>query len=161
MGVGEKEKMKEGVCLLVIDVQEPFHDVVKGAFPHFAGNLERLLTICREEDIRIIHIRADYNKSHSEWMDYWEYLNSQSGVGLCGDIQPDCPCEFAKELPGEQIVAKPFFDAFFHTNLEEILKQHNIKHVIVAGIVTSCCVLFTASGAFARGFRVTVVEDCV
>jgi nicotinamidase-related amidase len=50
-------------------------------------------------------------------------------------------------------------DKFPKTNLDELLKQHNIKTVIVVGNASNGAVLFTAQAAFALGYEVVAPVD--
>jgi nicotinamidase-related amidase len=50
-------------------------------------------------------------------------------------------------------------DKFLGTDLERILKEHNVSTVIVAGTAAHGAVLHTAGGAALRGLRVIVVVD--
>ena len=52
-------------------------------------------------------------------------------------------------------------DKFYHTNLDDILKQHGITTVIACGTVANGAELFTAFGAAARGYHVVVPVDCM
>ena len=52
---------------------------------------------------------------------------------------------FAAELPGEQVVTKQSFDGFLGTDLDEVLAGRGIRGLLIAGLVTSTCVLFTAA----------------
>ena len=67
---------------------------------------------------------------------------------------------FAVELPGEPVVTKQTFDGFLGTNLDEVHTGRGIRCLLVAGLVTSTCVLFTASTATQLGYLVSVVSDC-
>lgn len=93
-------------------------------------------------------------------MEYWEELVGKSGKGTMGETSPDNVCSFAKELPNEIVIGKPAFDGFYNTNLEELLNEWNVKHVYLAGLITSCCVLLTGSSAFTRGYKVHLLKDC-
>lgn len=69
--------------------------------------------------------------------------------------------DIAKELSpdkGEPVVTSGP-DKFLGTELENILKERNIKHVIVTGTAAHGAVLYTASGAALRGMRVIVPVD--
>ena len=50
-------------------------------------------------------------------------------------------------------------DKFLGTELEKILKERNIKSVIVVGTAAHGAVLYTASGAALRGMHVIVPVD--
>lgn len=62
--------------------------------------------------------------------------------------------------PGDELVrGKCTLCGFNNSNLEKILKAHNIKNVIVAGFLTNVCVESTARTAYDKGYCVTVVKD--
>jgi nicotinamidase-related amidase len=67
--------------------------------------------------------------------------------------------EFAMPRPGEHIIRKQAFDGFAHTDLERILRKHEIQAALIAGLETSICVLFTATSAYLRRILPLVVED--
>ena len=54
---------------------------------------------------------------------------------------------------------KGSFDSFHDTGLERYLRETGITDVVVCGLVTSVCVLFSTQSAFARGFRVRLYES--
>ena len=71
------------------------------------------------------------------------------------------PADIAKELApqgGEPIVTSGP-DKFLGTDLEKILKEKNVKTVIVTGTAAHGAVLYTASGAALRGMQVIVPVD--
>lgn len=61
----------------------------------------------------------------------------------------------------DHIVYKGRASAFFQTGLEEHLKSLGTDTVVICGESTSGCVRSSAVDAFAHGFHVVVVEDCV
>jgi nicotinamidase-related amidase len=71
------------------------------------------------------------------------------------------PVDIAKELApqgGEPIVTSGP-DKFHGTELEKILKERNVKTVIITGTSAHGAVLYTASGAALRGIKVIVPVD--
>jgi nicotinamidase-related amidase len=71
------------------------------------------------------------------------------------------PVDIAKELApqgGEPIVTSGP-DKFHGTELEKILKERNVKTVIITGTSAHGAVLYTASGAALRGMQVIVPVD--
>ncbi len=61
-----------------------------------------------------------------------------------------------EELVDNKAIAihKTQYDAFFNTNLEEILKSKGIKQIVITGVMTHLCCETTARSAFVRGFEV-------
>lgn len=62
---------------------------------------------------------------------------------------------------GERVVAKTTYSGFFNTELEELLRELGADHLVLTGVVTNICILYTAVDALMRGFRVSVPPDCV
>lgn len=60
------------------------------------------------------------------------------------------------EIPGKQGL-----NAFMNTDLEKTLLEHNISHVYLAGTVASICIDSTGRSAVERGFKVTMLTDCI
>jgi nicotinamidase-related amidase len=58
------------------------------------------------------------------------------------------------------IKGKRGLNAFSNTELHTALQKHNIKHVIMAGAVTSICIDSTGRAAHERGYQVTILDDC-
>lgn len=60
---------------------------------------------------------------------------------------------------GNEPMITGLLDKFPKTNLDELLKQNNIKTVIVVGNASNGAVLFTAQAAFALGYQVVAPVD--
>jgi nicotinamidase-related amidase len=63
--------------------------------------------------------------------------------------------------PGDYIVDKYGYGAFYNTNLDDILRSLEVESLIVTGTVTQICVEETARGAFHHGYKTTLVSDAV
>ena len=62
-------------------------------------------------------------------------------------------------LDNETIILKMTPDSFHLTSLQNVLNDHNIKHLIIAGFQTEMCIDTTARRAVELGYQVTVVSD--
>ncbi|MDC2982199.1 cysteine hydrolase [Bacteroidota bacterium] len=60
------------------------------------------------------------------------------------------------EIPG-----KLGLNAFANTSLEETLSSKSIEEVILAGTVASICIDSTGRSAHEKGFKVTMLSDCI
>jgi nicotinamidase-related amidase len=58
------------------------------------------------------------------------------------------------------VTGKVGFNAFSDTVLERVLRERGIRHVLVAGMVTSLCIDSTGRAAYERGYDVTILSDC-
>ncbi|PEJ47733.1 isochorismatase [Bacillus sp. AFS002410] len=56
-------------------------------------------------------------------------------------------------------IRKEQSNAFWNTELESILKENDVKLVIVAGFAAEHCVLFTYNGAIERGFKAVILQN--
>jgi nicotinamidase-related amidase len=59
----------------------------------------------------------------------------------------------------EPLVHKDFGDSFEATDLEQLLAERGVGHLVVAGAQTDACIRSTIHGAFTRGYDVTLVGD--
>lgn len=57
-------------------------------------------------------------------------------------------------------VVKPQRSGFYGTPLGSLLLKLGVNSVIIAGVTTDMCVLFTAHDAYMRGYSVRVPSDC-
>jgi nicotinamidase-related amidase len=81
---------------------------------------------------------------------------------LCARL-PGVPSRIAKLLPARRhdiAVLKPRHSAFFQTPLALLLEQMHCRRVILAGLATDNCILFTAMDAYLRGYSLWVPSDC-
>ena len=63
--------------------------------------------------------------------------------------------------PGDYVVDKYWYGAFFRTNLHDILLCEHVDTAVVCGTVTQICVEETARESFHHGFKTVVLSDCV
>ena len=64
--------------------------------------------------------------------------------------------------PGRQdyFILKPRHSGFFATSLVPLLEDLKVRRLILAGIATNLCVLFTAHDAHMHGYPLIVLSDC-
>jgi nicotinamidase-related amidase len=68
--------------------------------------------------------------------------------------------ELLRPEEDDYFVLKPKHSGFYSTTLELLLTHLETTTVIVTGIAGNICVLFTASDAYLRDYRVVVPADC-
>ena len=145
-------------ALLLIDVQKDFWtSEMQTAFPDFGENVTRLVELCRREGIDIVHLRATFKKDKSDWMVRYLFQDSIPCVAGTAGAQH---FDFSDDVGDEPVIIKQTFDGFLNPALAERLEAAGKRYLLVAGLVTSVCVLLTAAAAAQRGYLVSVVEDC-
>lgn len=60
---------------------------------------------------------------------------------------------------GEVVLRKTADDGFADTGLEELLRGHGVRRVVLGGLLSEMCVAATARAALARGFAVVLPRD--
>lgn len=60
---------------------------------------------------------------------------------------------------GELLVAKQYGSSFERTELEDLLDERGISHLVLAGAMSNWCIRATAYGALDRGYDLTLVAD--
>ncbi|OSY14205.1 Isochorismatase [Bacillus mycoides] len=132
-------------ALIVIDVQVgmytagmPVHNGEK-----FLETLQNLIEECRSNSIPIIYVQHNGPKNHS-------LEKGTAGWQVHAAIAPQ---------DGDSIVEKTTPDSFHKTNLNELLQEKGIEHVIISGMQTEYCVDTTTRRAFSEGYKVTLVSD--
>ena len=145
-------------ALLLIDVQKDFwKDNMSQTFADYEKNVRRLLHVCRHEGIDVVHLRARFQQDESDWMVKYKSFDRIPCIeGTRGvEIFP-----FAEDYPGGFVIFKQTFDGFHKPALPAYLEKNQKRYLLVAGLITSVCVLLTAATAAQRGYLVGVVEDC-
>jgi nicotinamidase-related amidase len=61
----------------------------------------------------------------------------------------------------DYFVLKPKHSGFFNTTLDLLLEYLQVETLVIAGMATDACVLFTAADAYMRDLAVIIPIDCV
>jgi nicotinamidase-related amidase len=173
LAVSETAYPLDQTGLIVIDATNDFiseggklWDAVKdvvtavGVLP----NLTRAIDAARSVQIPVLHAPM----VTQPW-DYGEWQNTSLSHKLLHQHQlfqaGTWGAEFHPDyVPADgDVVVVPHkaFDAFQGTDLDTQLRQRNIDHIILVGMVTNTCVDSTGRDAYEKGYHVTFVTDAV
>jgi nicotinamidase-related amidase len=145
-------------ALLLVDLQRDFWpEKLADCFPEFPDRVVRLLALCRREGIDVIHLRAAFRPDGSDWMVRYRLRGRIPCVRGTPGVEP---LPFAVEEGDEPVILKQTLDGFHNPQLPALLQGRGKRFVLVAGLLTSTCVLFTAASAAQLGFLTAVVDDC-
>jgi ureidoacrylate peracid hydrolase len=150
---------RASAALLVIDMQRFFLD--PGALAFTCGglavlpNVKRLIEAFRSEGLPVIFTRHVHRADGSDagimgW--WWD--------GMCvegtpeSEIHPDIT-----PLPGEKVIEKHRYSAFYNTDLETVLRCGKIEDLVICGVMTNMCCESTARDAYYRDYRVFFLAD--
>ncbi len=153
-----KTRNWKSFALLLIDVQQDFWTGgMSQELARYEKNVSQLLDLCRHEGIDIVHLRARFQEDRSDWMAKYQFLDRIPCIEGTPGVEI-FPC--AQAEPGEFVIYKQSFDGFHKPALPAYLEKNQKRFLLVAGLVTSVCVLLTAATAAQRGYLVGIVEDC-
>jgi nicotinamidase-related amidase len=166
-------------ALVVIDMQRDFLE--PGGFGESLGNdvgmlarvvapLQELLAAARGAGMLVVHTREGHRPDLADCPPAKIARGgSEITIGspgpkgrilVRGEYGHDIIDELAP-IEGEVLLDKPGKGAFYATDLELLLRNRGITHLIVTGVTTEVCVHTTVREANDRGFECLVPEDCV
>jgi nicotinamidase-related amidase len=165
-------------ALLIIDMQRDFLE--PGGFGETLGNdvsllgravapTKAVLDAARAADLLVIHTReghrpdlSDAPKAKIERGHPSVRIGAPGPMGrilIRGEPGHDIiPALYP--IPGEPVIDKPGKGAFYATDLDALLRNFGIQHLLVCGVTTEVCVNTTVREANDRGYRCVVLADC-
>lgn len=152
------EQNWQSFALLLVDVQQDFwNEQLQTDFPQFQHNTVELLGFCRQVGIEVIHLREVFSPDKTDWLPRYLLRGRSPCVrGTKGAGVLDC----AIAQPGEKVIEKQTQNGFHHIDLLPYLHSKQKRFLLVAGLVTSVCVVFTATSAAQSGLLAAIVSDC-
>ncbi|GAA1143128.1 isochorismatase family cysteine hydrolase [Nocardioides aquiterrae] len=125
----------------------------------------------RDLGARVIHVRTglrpsgidDINGIPSAWrLPFSEFVGGIPNIDQHGIEGSPWTRLVTEVLPQDEVVTtKKRVSAFYPTDLDFLLRQMDVRNVVLTGCMTDCCILSSAFDASNRNYRVIVVRDCV
>ena len=130
-------------ALLIVDVQEAMITGKMYRERETLSAIERLLAAARTEHVPVLFVRHDYGAGH-----VWEH--GTLGWQIYTPLVP---------LPQESIIDKQRNSAFFHTELDALLKEREVDTLVICGVHTEYCIDATIRSACEREYAVIVPSE--
>ena len=149
---------KSVVALLLIDVINDFDfpeaaELVRHALP-MAERIAVLKQRAKENGIPVVYVNDNFGRWRSDFAAQVTHCLSDNNPGkaVVKLLKPD---------RDDYFVLKPKHSGFFSTTLDTLLEYLGVTTVVLTGLATNICVLFTANDAYMRDLHLVVPADCV
>jgi nicotinamidase-related amidase len=126
-------------ALMVIDVQNGVVDYAKNRSA-IVAKISSLVDRARAAGTSVVWVQHNEDDLPID-SEYWQ-------------IVPEL-----KPAKGEKIIHKQWRSSFEETDLEAILEEKGVGHLIITGAQTNYCVRHTIHAAIERGLDITLVSD--
>lgn len=150
-----RDQQRGGAALLIIDMINKFDfsggDRLKTKAEMIAEPILKLRRRIEGADCPVVYVNDNFGEWHSEKSRLVEHAQASAG----SIVSRMAPAE------DDYFIIKPQFSGFYATNLAVLLPKLGASKLILTGVATDICVLFTAADAHMRDYDLWIPEDCV
>lgn len=149
---------KSSTVLLIIDMISDFEfdggERLVTFAEAIAKNIAALKKKAEKARVAVIYVNDNFGKWRSDFTKQLKHSQSKSvrGHRIARQLAPK------KE---DYFVLKAKHSAFYSTTLDLLLAYLGAKTLILTGVASDICILFTANDAYMRDFELYVPQDCV
>lgn len=115
--------------------------------------IKREIADAKKEGRPVIYICDAHERNDKEFSKFgWprHAVKGTKGAEVVDELKPQ---------NDDIVIEKTTYSGFYNTRLDETLKKLGIESLRLTGCVTHICVLFTASDAVLRDYKVRIVQD--
>jgi nicotinamidase-related amidase len=145
-------------ALLILDIINNFdfpegEQLYERALP-MCDALAELKVRCRQAGIPAIYLNDHFGRWRSDFSSLVEHCRKDGfrGREVLRKLAPD---------EDDYFVFKPMHSGFYQTTLELLLHHLQSRCLIVTGLASNICVLFTANDAHMRRYQLWTPADCM
>ncbi|MHA2140184.1 MAG: cysteine hydrolase family protein [Candidatus Thorarchaeota archaeon] len=145
----------EKTALIIIDMLNDFVEengalVVPGA-KDLVPILSKILDKARQQSLTVLYMTDNHMPDDDEFKVWPKHsVAGTEGAQVVDELAPS---------EGEKVIPKRRYSSFFGTDLDLTLREAGITDLILMGVLTDICVMYTSADASARGYNVYVVAD--
>jgi nicotinamidase-related amidase len=143
-------------ALLVMDFQVPIVERFAVSQDTLLAATADVISAARRTGVRVIYVVVGFRSGMPEISPRNKSFNRlKASGGLATDIHPQLA-----PMPDDVVITKHRVGAFAGTDLDMILRAHDIDTLLLCGIATSGVVLSTLRHAADVDYRIFVLRDC-
>ena len=143
-------------ALLLVDViNELEFDGAAALLPRALAMARRLAALkarATKAGVPCIYVNDNFGQWRSDFRTLVERC-------LTGAVRGQPIARLLAPAEDDYFVLKPLHSGFYTTTLDLLLRELGSRRLIICGVATEGCVLFTASDAYIRGFELFVPRD--
>lgn len=144
-------------AIIVIDMLNDFvreeGSLVVEKAARLIPNIKKELAMARDNEWKVLYLTDSHRKDDPEFKMWPPHaVTGTWGQQVIDELKPE---------PDDYIIPKRRYSGFRHTQLGLVLRELDIRRVVITGVLTNICVLFTAVEAKDLAYDVTVLRDCV
>lgn len=145
-------------ALIIIDMLNDFVQEGGALYTGEAGCrvipvIAEVLKRARGEKWPIIYLCDQHTSADSEFKMFPVHcIAGTKGGEICTELAPQ---------DGDIIIPKRRYSGFYGTDLDLTLRELSIDELIITGVCTNICVLYTTADARMYNYRVKILEDAV
>ena len=157
-GTHISETERAATALLIVDMINDLEfdegeQLLEFALP-VAKRLQKLKQRFNQRGWPVIYANDNFGKWQSDF-------RSQVDHCLKDDVRGKAIVERLVPQSDDYFVLKPMHSAFYGTTLDILLKNLRVTNLVISGVATNICILFTANDAYMRNYRLWIPGDCV
>jgi nicotinamidase-related amidase len=149
---------KSLVALLLIDLINALdfpegEQLLRHALP-MAHRIAALKRDAKRLAIPAIYVNDNFGRWRSDFQSYVDHC-------LQSEVRGRPLVEILRPEHDDYFILKPKHSGFYSTTLDTLLDYLAVETLILCGVASNICVLFTANDAYMRDFKLYVPSDCV
>lgn len=148
---------KSRVALLIIDMISDFRfEEAPQILPRLGPVVRRIASLkssARTRGVPALYVNDNFGRWQSDFAGLVKYCTQagQPGADLVRQLAPQ---------KDDYFILKPRHSGFYASSLETLLEHMGARRLILTGISSHQCVLFTANDAYVREYALKIPRDC-
>lgn len=119
-----------------------------------AENIAEIKKLFKRHQLPVIYVNDNFGNWKSSWEEVFEHCTCSDSLGrsIAKKLRPD---------KDDYFVLKPKHSGFYCSNLDVLLNDLKIDHLVITGMAGNICVLFTVNDAYMRGYKIHVPANAI